>query len=65
MTKKMTRLEAIEYLEKKNILSNPFEQKERKFTKEEEKQIRKTMTEGVTPTKRGKLYGDPLCLLDE
>ena len=65
MAKKMTRVEAIEYLEKKEELDAPFEQKERKFSRDEEKQIKQAMVEGVEPTKKGKIFGDPLCLLDE
>jgi len=57
MAKEMSRDEVIEYLERKGKLSEPPAQK-RKFTKEDEKEIEKV-------TKEGKIYGDPLCVLEE
>lgn len=61
---KMSRVDAIEYLAKKGELEEPFEQKEREFSAGEEAQIKEAMREGVQPTRKGKIYGDPVCLLD-
>ena len=52
----MDREDAIEYLEKKGIVDDPYT--ERKMTKDEETEIKKVM-------KSGKIYGDPLVKLDD
>jgi len=55
----MDREDAIEYLERKDKIDDPYrERKERKFKKEEEAEIQKVM-------KQGKIYGDPMVILNE
>ena len=59
MATKMDRKDAIRYLENKDELDNPyFPREERKFTQEEEAEIKKVM-------KRGRIYGDPMVVLNE
>lgn len=48
----MEREKAIEHLEKKKKIEDPYIKEERKFSKNEEKKIQKVM-------KEGKIYGDP------
>ena len=55
----MDREDAIEYLQRKGKIDDPYgERKERKFEKEEEAEIQKVM-------KQGKIYGDPMVILNE
>lgn len=52
----MDRKEAINYLNRKGKLDKPF--KERAFSEEEEAEIKEVQ-------KSGKIYGDPLVILDD
>ena len=52
----MDRENAIEYLRRKNKLNEPY--KEREFTEEEEQKIQEII-------KKGKIYGDPMVILNE
>jgi len=55
---KMEREEAIEYLERKDKLDEPYKEKEeRKFTEEEETKIKEVV-------KKGKIYGDPIVEIE-
>lgn len=51
----MKRKDAIEYLEDDDRLDSPY--LERKFTKKEEAEIQKVM-------KQGRIYGDPIVILN-
>lgn len=54
---KMSREEAIAYLDRKGELYEPYTEAEREFTKAEEKEIKKVQ-------KEGKIYGDPMVELN-
>ncbi|NIQ15384.1 MAG: hypothetical protein GTO02_13610 [Candidatus Dadabacteria bacterium] len=53
----MERDEAIDYLERKKKLEDPYTMEERRFNKEEEAEIKKVM-------ERGEIYGDPLVIIE-
>ena len=55
----MDREDAIEYLEDKGKIDDPYSpREERKLTKDEEAEVQKVM-------KQGKIYGDPMVILNE
>lgn len=59
---KMNRAEAIEYLEEREIIDNPYitKIKERNFSDNEEKEIIRVMELGKVHGKEARIYGDPL-----